>query len=503
MKVRHVSEWCMVTALAAIGTGFGLGKAIAAEPGPAGAVAGVEVLTRGPVHEAFAETVTFDPQPGIVVPKAPPAPIEEVPPDQKPEGANVAWIPGYWGWDDDRSDYLWVSGIWRALPPGRQWVPGYWGQSGQGFQWTSGYWADATVSEVEYLPAPPPTVEAGPNIAAPSADYGWVPGSWVWHRSWWHQGRYAWRPGYWVAGRQDWDWVPAHYIWAPRGYVFSDGYWDYPVSGRGVLFAPVYFNAGVYARPDFHYSPSVVIDLGVFTDHLFVRPNYSHYYFGDYYAPAYQDRGISASFSFNSSRYGYDPIYAHQRWEHRQEPEWEHRVQADFQSRRDHEDARPPRTLAAQVKLLAGAVKSSQNSQVVATQFNQMASRKDTPLRFQPVANEERQQLTQRRQEVQKFTGERQQLETRASPAATEKPARISEPAKVKLSRSPIVAKSADQLGKGQAPPKRPDAPKPDLKVEPKPRKAGGTAEPPKGESKAKRVERAEEPKGESKGKGK
>ena len=106
------------------------------------------MLTRGPVHEAFAETVTFDPEPGIVVPKAPPAAIEEVPPEQRPEGANVAWIPGYWGWDDERNDFLWVSGIWRDLPPGRQWVPGYWGKSAQGYQWTSGYWADAQVSEV-------------------------------------------------------------------------------------------------------------------------------------------------------------------------------------------------------------------------------------------------------------------------------------------------------------------------------------------------------------------
>ena len=31
---------------------------------------GVQVLTRGPVHEGFAETVTFDPEPGIVAPKA-------------------------------------------------------------------------------------------------------------------------------------------------------------------------------------------------------------------------------------------------------------------------------------------------------------------------------------------------------------------------------------------------------------------------------------------------
>ena len=153
-----------------------------------GADEGVQVLTRGPVHEAFAETVTFDPEPGIVVPKRPPAAIEELPPEQRLEGANVTWIPGYWAWDDERSDFLWVSGIWRNLPPGRQWVPGYWGQSGQGFQWTSGYWADAKESEVEYLPEPPATVEVGPNRAAPSADQTWLPGSWVWQ-----QNRYAWR----------------------------------------------------------------------------------------------------------------------------------------------------------------------------------------------------------------------------------------------------------------------------------------------------------------------
>jgi hypothetical protein len=129
MNVRHVCKWCVVSTLLALGTSFGLNKALFAQPAPADAEEGVQVLTRGPVHEAFAETVSFDPEPGIVVPKAPPVAIEEVPPEQRLEGANVAWIPGYWAWDDERKDFLWVSGIWRDLPPGRQWVPGYWGKS--------------------------------------------------------------------------------------------------------------------------------------------------------------------------------------------------------------------------------------------------------------------------------------------------------------------------------------------------------------------------------------
>ena len=101
------------------------------------------MLTRGPVHEAFAETVAFNPQPGVVVMRECPAPIVELPPDLKPEGANVTWIPGYWAWDDERNDFLWVSGIWRDLPYGRQWVPGYWCVCESGYQWTPGYWADA------------------------------------------------------------------------------------------------------------------------------------------------------------------------------------------------------------------------------------------------------------------------------------------------------------------------------------------------------------------------
>ena len=117
MNVGHVCKWCAVGTLLALGSILGLNKVISAEPAPANAEAGVQVLTRGPVHEAFAETVTYDPEPGVTAPKAPPAAIEEVPPEQKPAGDNVAWIPGYWGWDDERSDFLWVSGICAHCRP--------------------------------------------------------------------------------------------------------------------------------------------------------------------------------------------------------------------------------------------------------------------------------------------------------------------------------------------------------------------------------------------------
>jgi hypothetical protein len=465
MSVRHVFKWCVFIALAAPGLNFGPHEAISAEPAAADADDGVQVLTRGPVHEAFAETVTYDPEPGVVVSKSPPAAIEELPPDQRPEGANVSWIPGYWGWDDERNDFLWVSGVWRALPPGRQWVPGYWGKSDQGYQWTSGYWADAKASEVEYLPEPPVTVEAGPNVAAPSADQTWLPGCWVWQEN-----RYAWRPGFWADVQPNWDWVPAHYVWAPRGYVYVDGYWDYNINRRGVLFAPVYFNADVYGRRGFSYSPSTVIDLSVFGNHLFMRPQYQHYYFGDYYAANYRGAGFYPGFSINIGRFGYDPIYARNRWQHRQDSGWEHRQQAEFQNRRDHEEMRPPRTWAAQRAMDARAAQPGGIGPMIAAPLDDFRRSKDIPMRFQPVDPTERQQYSQRAQEVQRLRDERQKLESNVARTPADTHPKDFVPGRAKLPGSPIVAKPGAVLDKNNAPPKIYEAPKPDPKVAAKPR---------------------------------
>ena len=80
---------------------------------------GVEVMARGPVHEAFA-TPAVDPAPTKPVSKKPPKPLDEMPPAERPEG-EVVWVGGYWAWDDDRNDFLWVSGIWRDIPRSLRW----------------------------------------------------------------------------------------------------------------------------------------------------------------------------------------------------------------------------------------------------------------------------------------------------------------------------------------------------------------------------------------------
>jgi hypothetical protein len=473
MNGSRIASGCIVATLLAFSIAAGLNNAAALQQGPLDSQKGIEVLTRGPVHEAFAETVTFDPEPGFIAPKEPPAPIEELPPQQRPEGANVAWIPGYWAWDDERTDFLWVSGIWRALPPGRQWVPGYWGRSGPGAQWTSGYWADAQASEVEYLPEPPATVETGPNVAAPSADHTWLPGSWLWQ-----QNRYAWQPGYWAAGQTDWNWVPSHYVWTPRGYVFINGYYDYSVARRGVLFAPVYFNSGVYSQPGFSYSPTMAISPSIFGRHLFLRPSYGHYYYGDYYGSNYATAGFSPWFSFNSGRYGYDPFYAQQQWIHRQDKGWNQNLQTNFQNLRTHENLRPPRTWEEQNTRVASAGNVNGQNAAITTSFDELAKSKDHSLRFQAVDQAERQQLAKHGQAVGQHRDQRQKLELQATDSAATKlnSTREFQPTKAKLPASPIAALPAEKLGKDHIPPQRHEVLKPDLSIAPTARNVGGKA---------------------------
>jgi hypothetical protein len=234
---------------------------------------GVEVQKRGPVHEAFAEPLVDNPGPGPVVPRQPPDPIQELSPDQKPEGDDVQWVPGSWSWDDDRSDFIWVSGIWRDVPLGRQWVVGYWDQVDGGFRWIAGAWTpiEQDTEQARYLPTPPLSLEAGPNTPRPDGDSVWTAGCWYWHES-----RYVWRPGCWVAGHADWVPVPPHYVYTPRGCLFVEGYWDHALERRGLLYAPARIDRSVLARTRFAYKPSVRVDTKGKTDQFPVRPRNGH-----------------------------------------------------------------------------------------------------------------------------------------------------------------------------------------------------------------------------------
>jgi hypothetical protein len=107
---------------------------------------------------------------------------------------------------------------------------------------------------------------------------------------------------------------------------------------------------------------------------------------------------------------------------------------------------------------------------MVAAPLSQLAKSKGSSMRFQAVDKLERQKLGQHGQEVQRFRDERQKLETKAAATSREKPSKEFEPAKVRFPNSPIAAKSAREAGQDQTLPKTHEAPKPDLRVEARPR---------------------------------
>ena len=346
-----------------LGGALAVTGASAQPPGPG--PEGVEVLARGPVHEAFAATAET-PTAGPVIQQLPPNPVEELPPDEKPEGDNVQWISGYWHFDEERRDFVWISGFWRVPPPGRVWLPGGWREVQGGRQWVHGFWQEVAPAQfqqpqapqqLEYLPPPPQPLEIAPSIPQPDVTSFYVPGSWVW------RGHYVWRPGYWVGYRPNWVWVPAHFRYTPGGCLFVDGYWDYPLERRGVLFAPVYFAPVVLARPAFYYTPTYAVSHQCMVGALFVRRGYSSYYFGDYFEPRYttlgfnawcgNSRGTSFALNINIGRGpAYDPLWNHYQIQHRNDPVIVNNIQNVYVGRYNGEVARPARTLVQQTTVV-------------------------------------------------------------------------------------------------------------------------------------------------------
>ncbi|MCR9292823.1 MAG: hypothetical protein NXI32_08895 [bacterium] len=248
---------------------------------------GYRVLLQGPLHEAFG----FHPTQGKVVPSLapfePPAEVQELRP-RNTSDSELVWLSGYWAWSDLQEDFLWVSGMYRRVPPGRTWKPGYWAEVSGNFAWVRGYWADKNSSSEPYLPIPPESKERGPTTATNNQNSFWLPGHWVYE-----DGDYHWKDGYWTQRQSQWIWQPAHYVWTPRGHLFVSGYWDFEPTQRGLLYPPVAIPPNLYTQPGFRYRPELQIatssDLML---HLFCHPNDLFFHWGDYYGAGYGDLGF-------------------------------------------------------------------------------------------------------------------------------------------------------------------------------------------------------------------
>ena len=379
----------------------------AGQPPPLPAEEQPEVLTRGPVNEAFAQPVNLENQTGFTAPTEPPPNIEEVPPAERPSGEHFAWVPGYWAWDSDRNGYIWVSGCWRAVPPDMYWVPGYWARASAGWQWVAGFWAPVSNTEIEYLPTPPALVIEESPPPAPSPDRIWVPPCWYWNN-----GQYILRPGYWIAAQADWVWVPSHYVWTPRGYVFASGHWDYSLDRRGVLFAPVYFPRHIHERRGYSYPLTIIINMDNLQYGLFSRPQYSHYYYGDYYDSSYISIGIFPWFEYEQRRTWYDPIYAYDRWRHhRDEPQWDHRQRREYDRRRSDETLRPPRTYREMESRMSKMPEPQRRNLELVGPITDNAYLKRSTFKFEQNSPKGRAQISEDSGNVQKFIKERRDWE--------------------------------------------------------------------------------------------
>lgn len=361
-----------------------------------------ETLLRGPVHEAFAQPFAADPTAGMVVPKKPPEPVDEAPPDQRPEG-NPIWISGYWAWEPDREEFIWVSGVWRQSPPGRRWVPGFWTEVKDGYQWTSGLWASAAASELNYLPEPPRSLEEGPNSPAPSDDYFWVPGCWMYQDQ-----DYRWRPGYWSAFYSDWIWMPCHYVWTPRGCLYVNGYWDYGLYDRGYLFAPVFFG---HHHHGFRYRPHFVIGLGSLL-HFFTHARHHHYYFGDFYGDRHARHGFRPWHEHHRDRRGFDPLFAH--YDHafrRRGIDYGDRLRGWNEHFRKNEQDRPPRSLAElrDVEKRDGQ-RAETRHPILARELGEMAGRGGEG-RFERLTNDQAETIARDRAQMRDLTESRRRVE--------------------------------------------------------------------------------------------
>lgn len=357
-----------------------------------------EVLNRGPIHEAYAVPYSRDPVKTMLTVKEPPEAIDERPPARQPEGTTIRWIPGYWAFDEDRSDFVWVSGIWREVPQGRTWVPGYWTPSGNGFLWVPGNWTDAEIEEIKYLPEPPASKETGPTGQSPGEGYFWIPGNWEWADN-----DYKWRAGYWAPRQRDWIWVPARYTHSPLGYVYTSGYWDDLLSYRGVAFAPVYFRE---PPGKIVYSPAVALDAWQYlTLHLFVGPGHASYYFGDYYGSPFTERGYRPFFQLQEKAVE-DPLFAYYRW--RFGNDYDNSLIEWHKFFVENEALRPRRTFAEQLDFAA----HHPNDNLVFTtslvsNVQDIYHEDRTPLKFTDVTPEVQELTTNRLHRLHDLTTER------------------------------------------------------------------------------------------------
>jgi hypothetical protein len=226
---------------------------------------------------------------------------------------------------------------------------------------------------------------------------------------------------------------------------------------RGILFAPVRFHGHEWRAAGYRYTPTVVVIVEALLDHLFYRPQGHHYYFGDYHAPRYREAGFHLSYSWHTDSLGYDPIFAYQRWQHRDDRRWFDDYRDRYQFLRDHADARPPHKWSQMKQLKPGRDRDA-GERVFATTLEGFKASGDGGTRLQKLAETQRGELAQRGRQLRDAAKDRQRIETRgAEPGRGGNERNAPVAASEQLPQTPVVGRSVSELPEAERPPERPE----------------------------------------------
>ncbi len=290
----------------------GQGAQAAGQPGDQGP----QVMTRGPIHEAFATPVVHDPAAGPGDSQA--ARRSRSRRCLRTRSRPARTSSGFPVTGAGTSRATTSCGSAASGATRRPTVSGFRATGTRSTGVISGFRARGFPSararhrarvNPTYLPPPPKSLETGPNTPQPSPNVAWTPGYWSWQGS-----AYAWRPGFWAAVQPNWIWMPPHYVWTPSGYLFVAGYWDLPVANRGLMFAPVYYPTPVYAQPGFVFTPSISIVGSAMTANLFVSAGHQSVPLRQLLRRELRRVGITPWFSFSFATgppMFYDPLFSY------------------------------------------------------------------------------------------------------------------------------------------------------------------------------------------------
>ena len=325
--------------------------------------AAFDVLLRGPIHEGFAQPAVLDAAEPLLVPKQAPPALREFPPAIRPAANQTVWLPGYWGWDEEQEDFIWVSGVWRVPPAGMRWIPGYWSARDDQFAWTPGFWFANEATRLHYSFNPPAHPKTEPEQPAAAANQFYVPGYWAATGD-----EYVWMRGHWATFHEGWVWIPTRYVTTPAGSVLVKGYWDYPLARRGVLFAPVSPAKGSEQTGTF--TPGITLDARRLGDLLLTWSAYGHYCFGDYFGDRATELRIRPWFAVR-----HDPLFAYENWDRsRVRPGWHESLVNRYRRLQKNAGLRPSRRLGE------ATAASAPLSREVAVPLDELFRASDSPL---------------------------------------------------------------------------------------------------------------------------